>query len=305
MKVTIIGAGNVGSTCASLLSQKDLVREIVLLDIKDKISEGKSLDISQMNAISCSNTILTGSTNDFSKSKNSDVIIITCGVTRKPGMNREDLVHINADIIRSVTKQSISLSPEAKFIIVSNPLDIMSYVSYITAKVNSSHVIGMAGILDTARYRYFLSKKLNISSYDIRSILLGGHGETMIPLYRYTSISGIPIHNFLSEKDHDIIIKKTKKGGEEIVNYLGTSAWMAPAASIVEMVESILKNSRRIFSCSALLKGEYNIENVYMGVPVILGKHGIEKIIELELNENEKILLKKSSNYIKSIIRKL
>ncbi|WP_185869635.1 malate dehydrogenase [Blattabacterium cuenoti] len=305
MKVTIIGAGNVGAHCASLLAQKDIVREIILLDIKKNFSEGKSLDISQMLSLVESNTKIFGITNDYSKSKNSEIIIITCGIPRKPGMSRDDLININAKIIYSVTKKSIFFSPNAKLIIVSNPLDIMSYVSYLASEIDSSRVFGMAGILDSARYRFFLSKKLNISFHDIQSLLLGSHGDTMVPLYRYTSISGIPIKEFLSEKDNDIIIEKTKKGGEEIVNLLGTSAWMAPSASVVKMVECILKNSKRIFSCSVFLKGEYGLENLYLGVPVILGKYGVEKIIELKLNKEEMSLLKKSGNYVKNTINKL
>ncbi|WP_185869058.1 malate dehydrogenase [Blattabacterium cuenoti] len=305
MKVTIIGAGNVGSSCASLLAQKDIVKKIVLLDIKEKFSEGKSLDISQMLPIIGSNTEIIGLTNDYSKSKNSEIIVITCGVTRKPGMTRDDLVKINAKIIRSVTEQAIFFSPEAKLIVVSNPLDVMAYVSYITAKIDSHRVIGMAGILDSARYRYFLSKKLKLSPNDIQCLLLGGHGDTMVPLYRYTSISGIPIQEFISEEENNVIVEKTKKGGEEIVNLLGTSAWIAPGASVVQMIEAILKDSKRIFSCSAFLKGEYNLKNIYLGVPVILGKSGIEKIIDLKLNENEKCLLIKSSNHIRKMIEKL
>ncbi|WP_185881924.1 malate dehydrogenase [Blattabacterium cuenoti] len=305
MKVTIIGAGNVGASCASLLAEKDIVNEIVLLDIRDKFAEGKSLDIAQMLPIISSNTHIIGLTNDYSKSKNSEVIIITCGIPRKPGMSRDDLVNTNAKIIHSVTKESIYFSPEAKFIIVSNPLDVMSYVAYLTAKVDDSRVIGMAGILDSARYRYFLSKELNCSPHDIQTLLLGGHGDTMVPLYRYTSISGIPIMEFISREKNQVIIEKTKKGGEQIVNLLGTSAWMAPSASVAQMVEAIIKDSKRILSCSVFLKGEYDLKDVYLGVPVMLGKSGIEKIIELKLNQEERNLLKKSANHIKSMIKKL
>ncbi|WP_185876855.1 malate dehydrogenase [Blattabacterium cuenoti] len=305
MKITVIGAGNVGASCASLLAQKNIVKEIVLLDIKDKFSEGKSLDIAQMLPLLRSDTKITGTTNDYSKSKDSEIIIITCGIARKPGMNRDDLVKVNADIIRNVTKESISFSPKAKLIIVSNPLDVMAYVSYITADIDSSRVIGMAGLLDSTRYRFFLSEKLKLSPNDIQSMLLGGHGDTMVPLYRYTSISGIPIKEFISEEDNDDIIDKTKKGGEEIVSLLGTSAWMAPSASVVQMIEAILKDSKRIFSCSAFLNGEYDFKNIYMGVPVILGKSGIEKIIELKLNDKERFLLVQSYNHIKKMVEKL
>ncbi|WP_185856083.1 malate dehydrogenase [Blattabacterium cuenoti] len=305
MKVTIIGAGNVGASCASLLSQKNIVEEVVLLDVRKKFSEGKSLDISQMLSIIESNTHVLGITNDYSKTKNSEIIIITCGIPRTPGMSRDDLMNTNAKIIHSVTKQSLFFSPKAKFIIVSNPLDVMAYVSYITSKIDSSRIIGMAGILDSVRYRYFLSKELNCSPHDIQSMLLGGHGDTMVPLYRYTSISGIPISEFLSKDKNQVIIEKTKKGGEEIVNLLGTSAWMAPSASIVQMVEALLKNSKKILLCSVFLKGEYDLKNVYLGVPVILGKSGVEKIIELKLNKEEKNLLTNSANHIKNMMKKL
>ncbi|AWU45618.1 malate dehydrogenase [Blattabacterium punctulatus] len=305
MKITIIGAGNIGASCASLLAKIDIVEEIVLLDIKEKLAEGKSLDISQMLPLVGSNTHVIGITNDYSKSKNSEIIIITCGFPRKPGMSRDDLVNINAKIIHTVTKKSIYFSPNAKFIIVSNPLDVMTYVCYKTAKIDSSRVMGMAGILDSTRYRYFLSKELNCSPHDIQTLLLGGHGETMVPLYRYTSISGIPIIEFLSKEKNQIIIEKTKNGGGEIVNLLGTSAWIAPSASVVNMVKAIIKNSKRILSCSVFLNGEYNLKNVYLGVPVVLGKYGIEKIIELKLNKEEMLLLKNSANHIKNMMKKL
>ncbi|WP_185857342.1 malate dehydrogenase [Blattabacterium cuenoti] len=305
MKVTIIGAGNVGASCASLLAQKNIVRKIVLLDIREKLSEGKSLDISQMLPMTESNTKVIGTTNDYSKSKNSEIIIITSGIPRKPGMSRDDLIQTNAEIIRSVTKKSIFFSPKAKFIIVSNPLDVMAYVSYMTAKIDSSRVIGMAGILDSTRYRFFLSKRLNISPIDIQSLLLGGHGDTMVPLYRYTSVSGIPIKEFLSEEENDAIVEKTKKGGEEIVDLLGTSAWMAPSASVIKIAESILKDSKRIFPCSVFLRGQYGLKNIYLGVPSIIGKSGIEKIIELQLNRKENDLLIKSADHVKNMINKL
>ncbi|WP_341655625.1 malate dehydrogenase [Blattabacterium cuenoti] len=305
MKITIIGAGNVGASCASLLAQRNLVKKIVLLDIRENLSEGKSLDISQMLSMIESNTKVIGITKDYSQSKNSEIIIITCGIPRKPGMSRDDLVKTNSEIIRTVTKKSILFSPKSKFIIVSNPLDVMSYVSYMTAKVDSSRIIGMAGILDSARYRFFLSKKINISPIDIQSLLLGGHGDTMVPLYRYTSVSGIPIKEFLSEEENDEIIEKTKKGGEQIVNLLGTSAWMAPSASVVKIVEAILKDSKRIFPCSVFLKGQYGLKDIYLGVPVVLGKYGVEKIIELKLNQKENNLLKESAYHVKIMINRL
>ncbi|WP_185865039.1 malate dehydrogenase [Blattabacterium cuenoti] len=305
MKVTIIGSGNVGSSCATFLAKKNIVREIVLIDIKPKISEGKSLDISQMISIIDSSTKINGYTNDYTKSENSEIIVITCGITRKPGMSRDDLVNTNSKIIRSVVNNSIKLSPNAKFIVVSNPLDVMTYITYMTAKINPYKIIGMAGILDSARYCYFLSKKINVSPVNIQTLLLGGHGDTMVPLYRYTTISGIPIKEFISEEDNQEIIEMTKYAGASIVNYLGTSAWIAPSMSIVKMIESILTNSRNIYCCSSFLKGEYNLKNIFLGVPIILGKNGVEKIIELQLNKNELYLLHKSAYQINNILEKI
>ncbi|WP_238785605.1 malate dehydrogenase [Blattabacterium cuenoti] len=305
IKITIIGSGNVGAYCASFLAKKDIVNEIILIDVKENISEGKSLDISQMIPLVGSNTKVHGYTNDYSPSINSEIIVITCGIPRKKGMSRDDLVNINGNIISIVVKEVINLSPNAKFIIVSNPLDIMTYVSYIKSNISSSRIVGMAGILDSARYRFFLSKKIGVSPIDIQSLLLGGHGDTMVPLYRYTSVSGIPIKEFISEIDNDQIIYKTRKGGEELVNYLGTSAWFAPSVSIVNMIESILKDSKRIFSCSSFLNGEYGVSDIFLGVPVILGKDGVDKIIELKLNDNEMKLFHKSAKHVKNIIKKL
>ncbi|WP_185873321.1 malate dehydrogenase [Blattabacterium cuenoti] len=305
MKITIIGSGNVGTYCASFLAQKDIVNKIILIDVKKNISKGKSLDISQMIPLTGSNTKIYGYTDDYLKSKNSEIIVVTCGMPRKKGMSRDDLVDINSKIISNVVKEAINLSPNAKFIIVSNPLDIMTYIGYIKSNISSNKIIGMAGILDTARYRFFLSKKIGISPIDIQSLLIGGHGDTMVPLYRYTSISGIPIKEFISEVENEEIINKTKKAGEELVNYLGTSAWFAPSVSIVNMIESILKDSKRIFSCSSFLNGEYGINGIFLGVPVILGKNGVDKILELKLNSNEMKLFHKSAINVKNIIKKL
>ncbi len=220
-------------------------------------------------------------------------------------MSRDDLINMNAKIILSVTKQSILLSPKTIFIIVSNPLDVMTYISYLVTKIDASRIIGMGGILDSVRYRYFLSKELNCSPIDINTVLLGSHGDYMIPLYRYTSVSGIPIHEFISKEKNNFLIEKTKKGGEEIVHLLGTSSWLAPGASIVQIVESIIENSKKILSCSVLLNGEYNLNNICLGVPIMVGKNGIEKILELDLNKEEKCLLIKSANQVKQMISKL
>ncbi|WP_185872776.1 malate dehydrogenase [Blattabacterium cuenoti] len=306
MKITIIGSGNVGLSCATLLAQQKLATQIILLDIKENISKGKSLDLAQMLPLLHSDTKVLGiSNNEFDKTKNSDITIITSGYPRTPGMSRDELININAQIILSVTKQSIIFSPKTKFIIVSNPLDVMTYVSYIVSKIDASRIIGMGGILDSIRYRYFLSKELHCSPRDIHTVLLGTHGDYMIPLYRYTSVSGIPIHELISKEKNNVLIEKTKKGGEEIVNFLGTSSWLAPGASILQIVESIIKDSKRILSCSVFLNGEYNLSNICLGVPIVVGKNGIEKILELHLNKEEKLLLIQSANQVQNMICKL
>lgn len=305
MKVTVVGAGNVGATCAHVLAEKDIVNEIVLLDIKQGISEGKGLDIWQTAPINYYSTRITGSTNDYSKTTNSDVVVITSGLPRKPGMSRDDLISTNAGIVKGVTENIMKHSPNTIIIVVSNPLDVMTYCAYLSAKTSSSKVFGMAGILDTARYRAFLATELNVSPVDIQAILMGGHGDTMVPLPRYTTVSGIPVTELIAKDKLDAIIQRTKVGGGEIVNLLGTSAWYAPGAAAAQMVEAILKDEKRIFPCCALLNGEYGFKNIYLGVPVKLGKNGIEEIIELKLNSEEKDSLNKSATAVKEVMEVL
>ncbi|XOD67395.1 MAG: malate dehydrogenase [Flavobacteriales bacterium Tduv] len=305
MKITIVGAGNVGATCADVLAQKNIVKEIVLLDIKENLAEGKALDIWQAAPVVGYNTRITGVTNDYSKTAGSEVVVITSGSPRKPGMTREDMVGSNAKIVRSVTEQTIRHSPDAKFIIVSNPLDVMTYVAYLTAQVEASRVFGMAGVLDTARYRTFLSNELNCSPQDIQALLLGGHGDTMVPLPRYTTVGGIPVTELIAQEKLDAIIERTKKGGGEIVQLLGISAWYAPGSSVAQMVEAVVKDFKRILPCSAWLQGQYDMTDIYLGVPVVLGRKGVEKIIELKLNEQEKKLLKVSAAHVKEIMAEL
>lgn len=302
MKVTVVGAGNVGSTCANVLAQKDFLEEIVLLDIKEGVSEGKSLDMWESAAINYFSTKLTGVTNDYSKTANSDVVVITSGLPRKPGMSRDDLISTNASIVKSVTENVIKHSPNAIIIIVSNPLDVMTYCAYMTAKIDSHRVFGMAGILDTGRYKAFLASEIGCSPKDIQAILMGGHGDTMVPLPRYTTVGGIPVTELVAEDKLNAIIERTKKGGGEIVNLLGTSAWYAPGASAAQMVEAICKNENRIFPCCAWLTGQYGFDKIYLGVPVMLGKNGIEKIIELKLNEQETELLKDSAEHVREVM---
>ena len=302
MKVTVVGAGNVGATCADVLAQREIANEIVLLDIKEGFAEGKALDIWQKAPINLYDSRTTGSTNDYTKTANSDVVVITSGLPRKPGMSRDDLIATNAGIVKTVTDNIIKHSPNAILIIVSNPLDVMTYCAYLNAKVDSSKVFGMAGILDTARYRAFLAEELNVSPKDIQAVLMGGHGDTMVPLPRYTTVSGIPVTELIGADKLNEIIERTKFGGGEIVKLLGTSAWYAPGAAAAQMVEAIVRDQKRIFPVCAWLNGEYGMKDIYLGVPVVLGKNGIEKIIELQLNDDEKALLKESAKAVKSVM---
>lgn len=302
MKVTVVGAGNVGATCANVIAHNELANEVVLVDIKEGLAEGKALDMWETSPINLYDTRITGSTNDYTKTANSDVVVITSGIPRKPGMSRDDLIATNAGIVKSVTDNIIKHSPNSKIIIVSNPLDVMTYCAYLAAKVDSSRVFGMAGILDTARYRSFIAEELNTSPKDIQAVLMGGHGDTMVPLPRYTTVAGIPVTELINSKRLDEIVERTKKGGGELVNLMGTSAWYAPGAAAAQMVEAIVRDQKRIFPVCAMLNGEYGMKNIYLGVPVILGKNGIEKIIELDLNQEEKALLEDSAKAVREVM---
>ncbi len=302
MKITVVGAGNVGATCADVIAHKELANEVVLLDIKEGVAEGKALDIWQTAPINLYDSRTIGVTGDYSKTANSEVVVITSGVPRKPGMSRDDLISTNAGIVKAVTENVIKYSPNAKIVVVSNPLDVMTYCAYLNAKVDSSRVFGMAGILDTARYRAFLASELNVSPKDIQAVLMGGHGDTMVPLPRYTTVSGIPVTELIDSAKLDSIVERTKVGGGEIVKLLGTSAWYAPGAAAAQMAEAIVRDQKRIFPVCALLKGEYGIKDIYLGVPVILGKNGIEKIIELKLTKDELASLKTSADAVKTVM---
>ena len=302
MKVTVVGAGNVGATCADVLAYKEVCNEVVLVDIKDGLSEGKSLDIFQKAPINLYDTKTIGSTNDYIKTKDSDVVVITSGLPRKPGMSRDDLIGTNAKIVKSVTENIIKHSPNSIIIIVSNPLDVMTYQAHLTSNFDRNRVMGMAGILDTARFRAFISDELNVSPKDIQALLLGGHGDTMVPLPRYTTVSGIPISELIDEDKLNEIIERTKFGGGELVKLMGTSAWYAPGAAAAQMVESIIRDQKRIFPVCIKLEGEYNIDDCYLGVPVVLGSKGIEKVIELKLNSDERELLEESRKHVKEVM---
>ncbi len=305
MKVTVVGAGNVGATCADVLAYREIANEIVLVDIKEGFAEGKALDIWQKSPINLYDSRTIGSTNDYAKSANSDVVVITSGLPRKPGMSRDDLIETNAGIVKSVTENVIKHSPNAILIIVSNPLDVMTYQAHLVSKLPRERVIGMAGILDTARYRAFLAEALNVSPKDIQAVLMGGHGDTMVPLPRYTTVGGIPVTELIEEDKLNAIIERTKTGGGELVKLMGTSAWYAPGAAAAQMVEAIVKDQRRVFPVCIKLEGEYGINDCYLGVPVILGKNGVEKVIELQLNDKEKADLETSRQHVREVMEVL
>jgi malate dehydrogenase len=302
MKVTVVGAGNVGATCADVLAYREIANQIVLIDIKEGLAEGKSLDIWQKAPIDLCDSRTIGSTNDYAKTAGSDVVVITSGLPRKPGMSRDDLIGTNAGIVKTVTENVVRHSPEAIIIVVSNPLDVMTYQAHLTSKFPRSRVMGMAGILDTARYRAFLAEALNISPKDIQAVLLGGHGDTMVPLPRYTTVSGIPVTELIDKDKLNAILERTKVGGGELVKLMGTSAWYAPGSAAAQMVEAIVRDQRRIFPVCVKLEGEYGIKDCYLGVPVILGKNGIEKIIELDLDNEEKALMEASRKAVKEVM---
>jgi len=302
MKITVVGAGNVGATCANCIAQKELANEVVLLDIKEGVAEGKALDMWQTAPINYYNTKVSGVTNDYAATAGSEVVVITSGLPRKPGMSRDDLISINAGIVKSVTENVVKHSPDAIIIIVSNPLDVMCYAAYLAAKKPSTKVFGMAGVLDTARYRAFIADELQVSPKDIQALLMGGHGDTMVPLPRYTTVAGIPVTELIEADKLEAIIERTKKGGGELVNLMGTSAWYAPGAAAAQMVEAIVRDQKRIFPVCTLLNGEYGMEGIYLGVPVVLGKNGIEKVIEVKLNDAEMELLKGSAAAVKSVM---
>ncbi|MFN5346380.1 MAG: malate dehydrogenase [Bacteroidota bacterium] len=302
MKVTVVGAGNVGATCANVIAHNELANEVILLDIKEGIAEGKSLDIWQTAPINLYDTRVKGSTNDYAATAGSDVVVITSGLPRKPGMSRDDLIATNAGIVKSVTENIIKYSPNTIIIVVSNPLDVMTYCAYLNSGLDSKKVFGMAGILDTARYRAFLAEALNCSPKDIQAILMGGHGDTMVPLPRYTTVSGIPVTELISADKLEAIVQRTKVGGGELVNLMGTSAWYAPGAAAAQMVEAIVRDQKRIYPVCAWLQGEYGMKDIYLGVPVKLGKNGIEEIIELQLNDAEKLLLTNSATAVKEVM---
>jgi malate dehydrogenase len=300
-KVTVIGAGNVGATVANVLAHKDIVKEIVLVDIVGDLAKGKALDTWQQAPIDNYSTSLFG-TSDYKDTADSDIVVITAGIPRKPGMSRDDLISTNANIVTSVVKSVLEYSKNPIIIVVSNPLDVMTYAAFKASGLDRTRVFGMAGVLDTARYRAFLATELNVSPKDIQALLLGGHGDTMVPLPRYTTVSGIPVTELVNEDVLTAIVDRTKSGGGELVKLMGTSAWYAPGAAAAQMVEAIVKNENRIFPVCAHLTGEYGLNDIFVGVPVKLGKNGIENIIELQLNSDEMKLLQESATAVKEVM---
>jgi malate dehydrogenase len=303
-KVTVIGAGNVGATAAQRLAEKELC-DVVLIDVVDGLPQGKALDLAEAAPIETHDAHVTGS-NSYEASAGSDIIIITAGIPRKPGMSRDDLLKTNMNIMKAVTSQVAKYSPNAILIIVSNPLDAMCHVAYDTSGFPKNRVIGMAGVLDSARFRAFIAMELNVSVESTHAFVLGGHGDTMVPLPRYSSVAGIPITELMSKDRIDALVARTRSGGAEIVNLLKTgSAFYAPASAAVEMAESILKDKKKILPCAAYLDGEYGIHNLFIGVPVKLGSKGIEEVIQIKLTDAEQAALNKSADAVKELVSEL
>ncbi|MCB0719397.1 MAG: malate dehydrogenase [Bacteroidetes bacterium] len=304
MKVTVVGAGNVGATVAECVARKDMVGEVVLIDIVEGLPQGKALDIQESAPIHDFDTRVVG-TNDYKDTAGSDICVITAGSPRKPGMSRDDLLTINTKIVRSVTEQFIPTSPNAIIIVVSNPLDLMTYVAYMASGFPSKRVMGMAGVLDTARYRAFIAMELGVSVRDIRALLMGGHGDDMVPLPRYTSVGGIPVTELIASERLDAIVQRTKTGGGELVKLMGTSAWYAPGAAAAEMVEAIVKNSGRVIPAAVWLTGQYGLDGLFIGAPARLGSGGVEEVVQVDLNADEMALLNESAEHVRANVAAL
>tara|TARA_B100000963_G_scaffold203454_1_gene177179 strand:+ start:646 stop:1578 length:933 start_codon:yes stop_codon:yes gene_type:complete len=306
MKVSVIGAGNVGASCAEYIAINKIADEVVLLDIKEGLSEGKALDLTQTSSMLGFDTIIKGVTNDYKLTQDSDVVVITSGIPRKPGMTREELIDINATIVNSVTENILKFSPNTIFVVVSNPMDTMTYLALKSNQLETNKVIGMGGALDSSRFKTYLSKALKKPQSDIQAMVIGGHGDTtMIPLMRLASYNGIPISKLLSKKKQIEIISSTMVGGATLTKLLGTSAWYAPGASISYLVDSILHNRKKIIPCSVYLDGQYELRDICLGVPCIIGKNGIEDIIDLDLDSTEKNKLQESAKAVNSMNKTL
>ena len=302
MKVTIVGAGNVGASCADVISYRGIASEVVLLDIKEGFAEGKAMDIMQCATTTGFNTQLTGVTNDYSKTANSDVVVITSGIPRKPGMTREELIGINAGIVKSVAENILKFSPNTIIVVVSNPMDTMTYLTLKATGLPKNRIIGMGGALDSSRFKYYLSKALNKPGNDVQGMVIGGHGDTtMIPLTRLASYNGAPVSNYLSQDELDKVAADTMVGGATLTGLLGTSAWYAPGASVAYLVDSILNNQNKMIACSVLLEGEYGQSDICLGVPCIIGKNGVQEIVDVKLNDAEKATFAKSAEAVRAM----
>lgn len=302
MKITVVGAGAVGATCADNIARRQLAQEVVLLDIKEGLSEGKALDMFQTATLNGFDTKITGSTNDYEKTKGSEVVVITSGIPRKPGMTREDLIGINAGIVKGVAENILKYSPKAVIVIVSNPMDTMTYLAFKELGIPKKRIIGMGGILDSARFKTYLSMAMNVSPNDLHGMVIGGHGDTtMIPLTRLATYNGIPVSRFLSEEKLQQVAADTMVGGATLTKLIGTSAWYAPGAAVATLVESIVRDQKRIFPCSVYLNGEYGQKDICMGVPVVIGAGGWDKIINLRLSDAEKAAFAKSADAVRNM----
>ena len=302
MKVTVVGAGAVGATCADNIARKELCEELVLLDIKEGITEGKAMDFMQSATLLGSDTKIIGSTNDYSKTAGSNVVVITSGIPRKPGMTREELIGINAGIVKDVTKNILQNSPDAIIIVISNPMDTMTYLALKSSGLPKNRIIGMGGILDSARFKYYLSTAMNCSAQDLQDVVIGGHGDTtMIPLTRLATYNGTPVSNILNQETLKKVAADTMVGGATLTKLLGTSAWYAPGAAGATLVEAIVRDEKRLIPCSVMLDGEYGQKDICIGVPVVIGKNGWEKIIDFKLNDEEQATFNKSADAVRNM----
>ena len=300
-KVTVVGAGNVGANCALRIADKELA-DVVLVDVVEGVPQGKGLDLLESGPIQGYDVSITGA-NDYEPTANSDIVVITAGFPRKPGMSRDDLLIANYEVVKHATEQAVKYSPNAILILVTNPLDAMCWTAYQVSKFSKNRVIGMAGVLDTARFRTFIAEELNVSVENVTAVVLGGHGDTMVPIVRLSSVSGIPLTELLDEATLDRLVTRTRNGGAEIVKFLKTgSAYYAPSAATIEMVESILKDKKKVLPCAVLLEGEYGVDGLFVGVPVKLGANGIEKIYEIKLTESEQAELNKSAAAVQELV---
>jgi malate dehydrogenase len=302
MKVTVVGAGSVGATCADNIARKELCEELVLLDIKEGITEGKAMDFMQSATLLGSDTKIIGSTNDYSKTAGSNVVVITSGIPRKPGMTREELIGINAGIVKDVTTKILAQSPDAIIIVVSNPMDTMTYLALKSSGLPKNRIIGMGGILDSARFKYFLSTAMKCSAQDLQAVVIGGHGDTtMIPLTRLATYNGTPVSNLLDTETLKKVAADTMVGGATLTKLLGTSAWYAPGAAGATLVEAIVRDEKKLIPCSVFLEGEYGQKDICIGVPVVIGKNGWEKVIDFKLNDEEKAAFNKSADAVRNM----